>query len=370
MFKRLLVAAGFLATSLAAIAETRETSVGQVSVTQMVGGLDTPWAIDFLPDGSPLITERDGRLLLIEDGAARTVSGSPRVRTGGQGGLLDVTVARDFAQSGEIFLTYAEPRDGGAGTALAVARLDRNSAALRDLDVIFRQVDPSDAGRHFGSRVVETDDGALLLTVGDRADRNRAQELSSHKGKVLRIRRDGAVPGDNPFADATGAMPEIWSLGHRNPQGIALDGAGAVWTVEHGPRGGDEVNRPIAGRNYGWPVISFGREYSGGQVGIGASAPGMEQPLHVWDPSIAPSSLMIYSGRLWPQWRGQLFVGSLTFDTIERLERSGDRVAARERLFEGDYARIRDVAEAPDGSIWFLSEGDGAAYRMTPGVGG
>ncbi len=363
-------ALALVATSISVLAETRETSSGQVSVTQVVGGLDTPWAIDFLPDGAPLITERDGRLLLIEDGAARTVSGTPRVRTGGQGGLLDVAVARNFAQTGEIFLTYSEPREGGAGTALAVAQLDRDTAALRDLVVIFRQVDPSDAGRHFGSRVAETDDGTLFVTVGDRADRNRAQERSSHKGKVLRIQRDGAVPGDNPFQGVSGAMPEIWSLGHRNPQGIALDAAGAVWTVEHGPRGGDEVNRPVAGRNYGWPVTSFGREYSGGQVGVGSSAPGMEQPLHVWDPSIAPSSLMIYSGRLWPEWRGHLFVGSLTFDMIERLAPSGDGVAARERLFEGDYPRIRDLAEAPDGSIWFLSDGDGAAYRIAPEGGG
>lgn len=371
MLRTLLAAApALVACTWAPAADMRETSAGPATVTEVVSGLDTPWAIAFLPDGSPLITERDGRLLLINDGAILEVAGTPEVWTGGQGGLLDIAVAKDFPDTGEVFLTFSEAQGERAGTALAVARLDREKPALSDLRVIFRQSDPSRAGRHFGSRVVEAGDGTLFLTVGDRGDRDSAQDLASHKGKLLRVRRDGAAPDDNPFASTLAARAEIWSWGHRNPQGVALDAKGAIWTVEHGPRGGDEVNRPAAGRNHGWPIISFGREYSGGQVGVGERAAGMEQPLHYWDPSIAPSSLMIYSGRLWPEWRGDLFVGSLTFDMIVRLSPVGDGVVERERLFEGVYPRIRDIAEAPDGSIWFLSEGDGAAYRIAPSGGG
>ena len=345
--------------------EVVQSSAGPVKVQKMVSGLDEPWAIGFLPDGSWLITERDGRLTHFKAGEARRVSGVPKVRAQGQGGLLDVVVARDFAQTGEIFLTFSQPARGGARTALAKARFDEGAAALRDLEVIFAMSAASGAGQHFGSRVVEARDGTLFLTIGDRGDRDQAQNARLHNGKVVRVARDGAVPADNPFAGG-GALPEIWSLGHRNPQGAALDGQGRLWTVEHGARGGDEINRPVGGRNYGWPVISYGRHYSGAKIGVGTAAEGMEQPAFYWDPSIAPSGMMIYSGRLFPAWKGDIFVGSLKFDMISRLD-AGGRVGEAERLFQNRYPRIRDVREAPDGAIWFLSVGDGAAYRVTPG---
>lgn len=345
-------------------AEPRETSAGPVELREIVGGLATPWAIGFLPDGGLLVTERGGRLLLIEGGVARAVSGVPKVRASGQGGLLDVVVARDFARSGEIFLTYAEPRRGGAGTTLAVARLDRGAAALDNMRVIYRQEPAASGSAHFGGRVVEAPDGTLFLTLGERGDREGAQRLDTDQGKVVRLRREGGAAPGNPFLGRTDARPGIWSLGHRNPQGAALGLDGRLWISEHGPKGGDEINRVAAGQNYGWPRVTHGEEYSGGAIGLGAQAPGYAPPSHAWVPSIAPSGLMVYSGRLWPEWRGDLFTGSLKFDFIARLSPDGQR--EEERLFEGVYPRIRDIREAPDGAIWFISETDGAIWRMTP----
>ena len=339
------------------------TSVGSVNVSTMVTGLDEPWAVGFLPDGGILITEREGKLLLGRDGQLVSVGGVPRVRSRGQGGLLDVVVARDFATSSEIFLSYAEPRQNGGATALAVARLDVEAARLTDVRVIFRQQLASNKTQHYGSRIVEALDGSLFLTIGDRGARDEAQDTSRVNGSVVRVARDGSTPAGNPFVSG-GGKSEIWSFGHRNPQGAALDLEGRLWTVEHGAAGGDEINRPEAGRNYGWPVISYGRHYSGAKIGIGTEAEGMEQPAYFWDPSIAPSGMMIYSGTLWPEWRGDMFVGSLKFDYISRLD--GTPLNEREQLFRGAYGRIRDVREAPDGSIWFLSVVDGALYRMTP----
>ena len=332
--------------SVSARAEIFETSAGLIEVARKIEGLDTPWALGFLPDGCVLVTERGGRLLLVRGGQAQAITGVPGVWAEGQGGLLDVAVARDFATSGEIFLTYAEPSGRGAATALARAQLEPDAARLTGLRVIFRQGAPTTSGRHFGSRVVEAPDGTLYLTLGERGERDSAQDPSSFRGKVVRLNRDGSAASGNPFAGGTGD--------------------GALLTVEHGARGGDEVNRPAAGGNYGWPEISFGREYSGGRIGEGTSAPGMEQPLFYWDPSIAPSGMAVYSGRLWPEWRGDVFTGSLKFDFLSRLEGGPEGYAERERLFEGAFPRIRDVREAPDGSIWFLSEADGAAFRMVP----
>lgn len=362
-----LVAAalGAFVASHAVAQDRHQTSAGPVLVERMVSNLEEPWAIAFLTQGDLLITERDGRLLHISQGTATTVAGVPQVFARGQGGLLDVVAARDFAQSREIFLTYAQPSRGGARTALAVAKLAAAGDALEDVRVIFEMSEATGGGRHFGSRVVEALDGTLFLTIGDRGNRPEAQNPGSHIGKVIRVARDGSVPADNPFVDG-GALPEVWSIGHRNPQGAALDADGNLWTVAHGAQGGDEINRPEAGKNYGWPVISYGRHYSGGRIGEGTAKEGMEQPLFYWDPSIAPSGMMIYSGALFPDWQGDVFVGSLKFDYLSRVERSGS-VAEAEQLFREDYYRIRDVREAPDGSIWFLSVGDGAAYRMTPG---
>lgn len=342
-----------------------DTSTGRVAIAPVVTGLTEPWGIAFLPDGRALVTERDGRLLLVGEGRAAAVAGLPEVAASGQGGLLDVLVPRDFAQSREVFLSFAKPQTGGAGTALAVGRLSQDGTRLDDLRVIFEMTGGNAGGRHFGSRIVEAPDGTLFLTIGDRGDDMLAQDLSRHNGSVLRLNRDGSVPADNPFVGAASARPEIWSYGHRNPQGAALDLEGTLWVHEHGARGGDEVNRIRRGANYGWPVISYGRHYSGGRIGEGTAREGMEQPAFYWDPSIAPSGMMFYSGALWPEWRGDIFVGSLNSDLVIRLD--GDTVREAERWQSPETARVRDIVEAPDGSIWFLSVGEGAIYRMTPG---
>ncbi|CAN5769907.1 PQQ-dependent sugar dehydrogenase [soil metagenome] len=355
-------------SSAAAAQERHQTSAGAVEVSRVMSGLSAPWAVAFLPEGY-LVTERGGRLLHVRAGGFTAVEGVPQVRARGQGGLLDVVAARDFAQSREIFLTYAEPRVGGtAGTAAAVARLSGDGGRLENLRVIFRQNDPSGAGQHFGSRIVEAPDGTLFITMGDRGYRDAAQDLASHKGKLIRVGRDGSVPADNPFVGRAGARPEIWSFGLRNLQGAALGPDGALWTVMHGPRGGDEVNRHAQpGLNYGWPLQSFGAEYmTRRQVGTAGPVAGVTDPLYWWEASPAVSGLAIVSGRLFPQWQGDLLVGALQHDTIIRLTGDGSGVAEAERLFEGRYARIRDVREAPNGAIWFIVEGEGAIYRMVP----
>lgn len=345
-------------------AETLITSAGTVEITAMVTNLTEPWGFGFLPEGGVLITERAGRLLHVSaQGQSQEVRGLPRVADGGQGGLLDVMLPRDFAQSREVFVTYARPQARGAGTAVAVGSLSQDGARLTDVRTIFELEPGSRGGRHFGSRLVEGRDGFLYVTIGDRGDDDSAQNLGVENGSVIRIARDGRIPSGNPFIDTPGAQPEIWSYGHRNPQGAALDLRGNLWVVEHGARGGDEINRVEKGANFGWPVISYGRHYSGLRIGEGTAKPGLEQPAHFWDPSIAPSGMMIYSGALWPAWKGDFFVGSLKFGYLSRLE-GGSFV---EEEIEGDStARVRDVREAPDGSIWFLSVGNGALYQMTP----
>lgn len=344
-----------------------ETSAGPVRVVEVVDDLDAPWGVGFLPDGAILITERGGRLYHIQDGTRQAVAGLPAVRALGQGGLLDIHVPSDFAETREILWSYSEP-DGRRGrTALATGRLSADGGRLEDVRVLFRQARPTGSTYHFGSRIVERPDGTLFLTIGDRGDRPAAQARQVHNGKIVRINRDGTIPGDNPFVAEGGAMAAVWSLGHRNPQGAALDADGRLWTAEHGAQGGDEVNQPEAGRNYGWPIISYGRHYSGGRIGVGAEKAGLEQPVMYWDPSIAPSGLTVYSGKLWPEWAGDLFVGSLKFSYLGRIERTGPvSLGEEERLFEDVFIRIRDVVEGPDGALYFLSVGDGALYRMTP----
>ena len=339
-------------------------SVRALEIVPVATGLEEPWAVDILPDGRFLVTERDGRLTLFDRDRATLVKGVPKVAAVGQGGLLDVTLPRDFAQSRDVFLTYSKPQQGGSGTTLAVGRLSEDGTRLENLRTLFEMAPGSRGGRHFGSRVVEAQDGTLFLTIGDRGDRPSAQDLSRHNGSVIRVNRDGTIPADNPFVGVEGARPEIWSYGHRNQQGAGLDLDGTLWTSEHGARGGDEVNRIVKGANYGWPVISYGVHYSGERIGEGTSKPGMEQPAYYWDPSIAPSGLMVYSGKLWPEWRGDIFVGSLKFDYIARL--SGDPQKEHQQIRTAETERVRDIVEAPDGSIWFVSVGQGAVYRMTP----
>ncbi|WP_416896630.1 MAG: PQQ-dependent sugar dehydrogenase [Minwuia sp.] len=362
-------AACWLAALPASAEDFHDTSAGKVSVEKMADGLSYPWSFAFLPDGDVLVTERDnGKLLRITPGTDRRteVAGVPEVSNAGQGGFFDVVPARDFGTTRELFLTYARPETSSLKrTALAIARLSDDGNSLENFRVIFQLKDATSSNAHFGGRVVEADDGKLFLTVGDRGDAQRAQDPNAHNGKLIRVNRDGSIPSDNPFANGP-LLPEIWSMGHRNPQGAALDEKGRIWTVAHGARGGDEINQPQAGLNYGWPIISYGTHYSGGKIGVGTEAPGMEQPKHYWDPSIAPSGMTIYSGKLFPEWQGDIFVGSLKFDLISRLDRDDDRITGEEQLFEGDYNRIRDIREAPDGSIWFLSVGDRSLYRMTP----
>jgi len=344
-------------------AQAMDSSLGPLEVTPIATGLDTPWAVDTLPNGAVLITERSGRLLVVHDGQAREVSGVGRVAARGQGGLLDVLVPRDFATTRELLFTFSKPQQGGAGTALARATLSDDLSRLTDWRVLWELTRGSSGGRHFGSRLVEAPDGKIFLTVGDRGDRPSAQDLGRENGSILRLNRDGSVPADNPFTNTQGAQPEIWTYGHRNPQGAALDANGTLYTVEHGARGGDEVNRITKGANYGWPVISYGRHYSGARIGEGTAKEGMEQPVHYWDPSIAPSGMMFYSGEEVPAWRGDAFIGSLKFDHISRL--SGSPLREVERLQSPETLRVRDVIQGPDGAIWFLSEGQGTLYRIT-----
>lgn len=336
----------------------------EIRIEPKVTGLDTPWGFDHLPDGSILITEIDGRVLLWREGQTREVSGAPSVRTRGQGGLLDITVARNFAQSRTVWMTYSKRGSGGAATAVAAAELSANGGRLENLRDLFVMSPTGGGGRHFGSRVVEAVDGTLFVTIGDRGDRPEAQNRANHIGSVIRINRDGSIPADNPFVGQSDIRPEIWSYGHRNPQGAGLDAKGQLWTAEHGARGGDEINLIRKGANFGWPVISYGRHYSGAKIGQGTTRAGMQQPAFYWDPSMAPSGLLVYQGDMFPQWRGDLFVGSLKFDYISRLERSGDTVSEVAKIQNDATSRVRDLNEAADGSIWFISVGNGAIYRM------
>lgn len=355
----------FLAAAAGLPAGALGTSAGEVEITRMADGLNEPWALAFPPDGGFLVTLRAGELRYVDpDGESLSVAGVPQVAATGQGGLLDILLPRDFAMTREVYLSFSKPQAAGAGTALGVGRLAEDFSRIENFRVIFEMRPGSSGGRHFGSRIVEAPNGPLLLTIGDRGDRDAAQDLSLHNGKVVRLNRDGSVPPDNPFVDQPGALPEIYSLGHRNPQGAAFDAEGALLVNEHGARGGDEVNRVESGRNYGWPVISYGTHYDGSPIGEGTEKGGMEQPLTWWDPSIAPSGMMVYSGRLFPDWEGDVFVGSLRFDYLARLD--PDEGWAEERIEAPETARVRDVREAPDGSIWFLSVGNGAAYRMAP----
>jgi glucose/arabinose dehydrogenase len=346
-----------------------ESQKHRFRVVTLTDDLEHPWGLAFLPDGRMLVTERPGRLRIVtQDGTVGApLAGVPEVAARAQGGLLDVALAPDFAQSRMIYLSYSEPGDGGtAGTSVARGRL--TDAGLENVQVVFRQEPKVSGGAHFGSRLVWARDGNLFITTGDRQNRPFVQDLSKHQGKVIRIRPDGAVPRDNPFVNRDGARPEIWSYGHRNLQGAALHPeTGQLWTVEHGARGGDELNAPKAGRNYGWPVITYGRDYSGASIGEGQSKQGMEQPVHYWDPSIAPSGLMFYTGDRFPNWKGNAFVGALGFRLLSRLELDGERVRAEERLIQDMGQRIRAVVQGPDGLIYLLTdEGDGRILRLEP----
>src|SRR6056297_556004 len=360
----LLIAAPVTSAMAQVTSETLRTSAGTMQVSAVVTGLDTPWAFGFLPDGKIVLTEREGSVLLITPGeAAVPLRNPPEVYPEGQGGLLDVLVPRDFAQSRELIFTHSKRQGSGSGTAVTKARLNAEGTALERHVTIFEIAPGSSGGRHFGSRIVEAPDGTLFLSVGDRGDRPAAQDLGLHNGSVLRITRTGQVPSDNPFAQTQGAQPEIWSYGHRNPQGVAFDANGQLWVNEHGARGGDEVNRIEKGGNFGWPVISYGRHYLGRSIGEGTEKPGMQQPAAYWDPSIAPSGMAFYNTGPVSDWAGDMFVGSLKFDYIARLD--GSPLREVEQIKGDSTLRVRDIRQAPNGDLWFLSVGNGALYRMS-----
>jgi glucose/arabinose dehydrogenase len=339
------------------------------TVTDVARGLEHPWGVALLPDGRFLVTERPGRLRMVDrDGRlSAPLAGVPEVYARGQGGLLDVALGPGFAQDKLVYLSFSEPGPGGAGTAVARGRLAERG--LEGTQVIWRQQPKVEGPNHWGSRLVFRADGTLFVTVGDRyAYRDRAQDLSSTLGKVVRINADGSVPRDNPFVGRAGALPEIWSYGHRNVQAAVLAARGELWTVEHGARGGDELNNPQPGKNYGWPVITYGVDYSGARIGIGTSKPGMEQPVYYWDPVIAPSGATFYSGAAFADWKGDLLVGSLTPGLLVRLRITNGRVVREERYLAELRERIRDVREGPDGAIYLLTDDrNGRLLRVTPG---
>jgi aldose sugar dehydrogenase len=353
-------------------APTQKTKRG-VKIETYAKGLAYPWGMAFLPDGRLLVTERPGRMRLVaKDGRlSPPLKNVPPVFSTRQGGLLDVALSPDFESSRLILISYSEPR-GGGGSATSVARakleIDGDGARLEDVKVIFRQQPASGGPMHFGSRLAFARDGNLFVTLGERFQREKAQDLGTHYGKVVRIRPDGSVPADNPFVGKAGAKPEIWSYGHRNVQAGAIHPAtGKLWTVEHGARGGDEVNIPLAGRNYGWPVITYGMDYSGAKIGVGTAKAGMEQPVYYWDPSIAPSGMAFYTGNLFPEWKGNMLVGALRGQALHRLVLDGEKVVGEEVLLRDLGERIRDVRSGPDGALWLLTDSpDGRVLRLVP----
>lgn len=358
------------ATAIPANAQQRfPSSAGELAVETVAGGLEHPWGLAFLPDGRMLVTERPGRLRLVSASGelSRPITGVPSVMARGQGGLLDVALDPNFAQNRTIYLSFSEPRAGGNGTSVAKARLSANGSALEGLSVIFRQTPAINSNMHFGSRLVFDRTGALFVTVGDRySQRDQAQNPGNHIGKIIRINTQGAAAPGNPKRE--GWAPEVWSVGHRNVQGAVLHPqTGQLWTAEHGARGGDEVNVPKAGQNYGWPVITYGIDYSGAKIGEGTSKAGMEQPLFYWDPSIAPSGAAFYTGEVWPAWKNSLFVGALAGQLLSRLSTKGEAVTGEERLLAGLNERIRDVRQGPDGFLYLLSDdASGKILRVRP----
>ena len=358
------------ATGPEAMAETlgvHDTGKHRVRLVKVAGGLEHPWGLAFLPDGRMLVTERPGRLRIVEDGRLdpRPVAGAPKVRDRGQGGLLDVALHPRFAENGLVYLSYSGPGKDGAATAIARGRLVGHR--LADLEEIYVALPRSRGGRHFGSRLLFAD-GHLYATLGERGDPDRAQALDDPAGSVIRLRDDGGIPKDNLFAGRNGVRPEIYAYGNRNPQGMALEtGTGRIYAVEHGPLGGDELNLIRPGINYGWPVITYGRSYAGFRIGEGTRKEGMAQPVHYWVPSISPSGLAIYDGVRFPEWRGSFFVGALSARLLARLEIDGGRVVAEERLFAELEERIRDVRQGPDGLIYLLTDHpEGMILRIEP----
>ena len=362
-----------LAVAGTLFAASAHAQTSNVSTELVAKGLQNPWGLAFIGEGRMLVTERPGRMRVIgADGrVGEPLKGVPAVDAVGQGGLLDVVTDRDFARNRTVHFCYAEPGMGGNSTAMASARLSADATALENVQVVFTQKPKVASRLHFGCRIVQAEDGSLFLGLGDRFQRMAdAQTLDTHHGKVVRVRPDGSAHPDNPFVGRAGALPEIWSLGHRNVQGATLGPDGRLWTIEHGPQGGDELNRTDAGKNYGWPVITYGENYGGGKVGEGLTRKaGLEQPLLHWTPSIAPSGMaFVKSARYGADWQGNLLVGSLKFRYLARLVMDGERVVREDKLLPNLGQRIRDVRQGPDGFIYLLTDDrDGQLLRLKPG---
>jgi len=362
--------AGFAHVSSAQIVNTYKSQDYQLRVVTVASGLEYPWALAFLPSGAMIVSELGGTLRLVSPKGvvSRPLKGVPDVYAEGQGGMLDVLPDRDFKSNSTIYFSFAEPGNGGGATSVARARLDIKNLQLTDVKVIFSAVPKSEGGRHFGSRLVLSRDNTLFITIGDRAQRERVQDFSINRGQVIRINLDGSIPQDNPYVGRAGYRAEVWSLGHRNPQGAALHPqTGKLWIHEHGAQGGDEINVPEAGKNYGWPVISYGKYYSGKKIGVGTARSGLEQPIYYWDPSIAPSGMAFYTGDRFAKWRGNLFIGALKSRLVVRLVLKGETVVAEERILAELEERIRDVRQGPDGFLYLLTDSDnGRMLRIEP----
>lgn len=344
-------------------------------VTEVAGDFDEPWAIAFLPDGRMLVTEKhDGELFVVSPDGKKSpaAQGVPRVDGRDQGGLLDIELGPDYPKSKLVYFSYYEPREGGNGLAVARARLlDGAAPKLEQLQVIFRMQPTLDSSMHAGGRLVFAPDGTLFVTLGDRSimkGRVQARDLGSHFGKIVRINADGSVPRDNPFLGQKAARPEIWTLGHRNVLAAGLDARNRLWVVEMGPRGGDELNLVERGKDYGWPTIGYGEEYSGASIHEATQAPGLEQPVYYWDPVISPGALTIYSGELFPEWRGNFLIAGLSSKALIRLALKDDRVVGEERLLTDRTTRMREVVQGPDGAVYLLTDGGSAKIlKLTPG---
>ena len=368
--RRLLTttAAALAAPSIAHAQQVQRSSKASYSLRMLTLDLEQPWGMAFLPDGRLLITERPGRLRIVANGRLERapVGGLPKVYARGQGGLLDICLHPDFARNAQLYLTYSAEGEGGAATVLARAEFRNN--ALVGVRPIFEALPRTSGGLHFGSRVVFDRAGLLYVTCGERYQMQRAQNLADLGGKVVRLRDDGTVPPDNPFVGREGARPEIFTYGHRNPQGMAMHpGTGRLWLVEHGPRGGDELNLLTAGANYGWPRATHGIDYSGSTISPNKSLPGMEDPVRVWVPSISPSGLAFYTGDRFPGWKGSAFTGALSDNALFRIELDGDRYVGEERLLVDLLPYIRDVRQGPDGLLYLVTHTDsGGLYRLEP----
>jgi glucose/arabinose dehydrogenase len=342
-------------------------------VAVLAKGLEHPWAVEPLPDGDLLVTEKPGRMRIItaKGEKGQPISGVPAVDDRGQGGLLDVALSPTFASDRTIYWSYSEPRKGGNATSVARGVLSSDRKSLGEVKVIFRAMPTYDGTMHYGSRLLFGPDGMLYVTLGERSDRQmrpQAQQLNSHMGKIVRISPDGSVPKDNPFVGQSGALPEIWSLGHRNIQAAAFDPEGRLWDIEHGTNGGDELNRIEKGKNYGWPVQAYGEEYSGSPIAGAATARvGSEQPVYYWDPVIAPSGAQFYTGEAFPAWKGSLFVGGMKDTRLVRLTLKDDRVTGEEHLLSDRGQRVRDVRQGPDGALYVVTDQEnGELWRIGP----